>query len=279
MNLPCCVSPANRPFVVSVVSHGQWALLQALLESLDRCQPGRIDRLVLTINVPEPIDEQRLACLPFAVTVVRNPRPLGFGANHNRAFGHAGLDRAGTDADADADASHFAVVNPDIRFENCPFDALAEALARHERLGVAAPRIVGPDGRLENAARRLYTPGSILAERRARYVMPRRPAWLAGMFLAFRARAFEAVAGFDERYFLYGEDFDICARLRLAGWELGHIPHPDVVHDARRDSHRSARHLLWHLASMARIWTGRPFWRYRALLAREHLPKPAEPSA
>lgn len=251
----------NRPFVVSIVSHGQWALLRPLLAALAGCPQGTIERLVLTINVPEPIEPRLLDALPFPVALIRNPHPRGFGSNHNQAFRQAGC--------AENDRRHFAVVNPDIRFDRCPFDTLASALERQSSLGVAAPRIVGSDGAIENAARRLYTPRSILAERRRFYVVPSRPAWLAGMFLAFRSKAFDTVRGFDERFFLYGEDFDICARLRLAGWQLAQVTDACVVHEARRASHRSARHLLWHLASMARIWSGASFWRYRALLERE----------
>jgi len=62
------------------------------------------------------------------------------------------------------------------------------------------------------------------------------------MFLLFRSDAFASVGGFDEGFFMYCEDFDICARLRLAGWPLAFVPQVQVVHAAQQLSHRSVRH-------------------------------------
>jgi GT2 family glycosyltransferase len=94
------------------------------------------------------------------------------------------------------------------------------------------------------------------------------------MFLAIRSEAFEAIGGFDERYHLYCEDVDLCARLRLAGWQLRQARDAVVVHDARRASRRSLRHLGWHLASMTRLWRSDAWRRYRALIASEGAPLP-----
>jgi GT2 family glycosyltransferase len=81
------------------------------------------------------------------------------------------------------------------------------------------------------------------------------------MFMLFTRETFEAVGGFDERYYLYYEDVDICARLRMAGKEVVLCPTVQVIHDAQRQSHTSPRHLAWHLASMLRFFTSAPFAR------------------
>jgi N-acetylglucosaminyl-diphospho-decaprenol L-rhamnosyltransferase len=64
---------------------------------------------------------------------------------------------------------------------------------------------------------------------------------------------FRELRGFDERYFLYYEDVDLCRRLRKRGYEVVLVPSASAVHDARRESHRNLRHLSWHLASIARF--------------------------
>jgi hypothetical protein len=91
--------------------------------------------------------------------------------------------------------------------------------------------------------------------------------WLAGMCLVMNSEAFGSVGGFDERYFLYCEDTDLCLRLQLAGWRLRHVPNVRVVHDARRASHRALRPFLWHVTSLLRLWTSSPYWSY---LRRRH---------
>jgi GT2 family glycosyltransferase len=76
------------------------------------------------------------------------------------------------------------------------------------------------------------------------------------MFMLFSAAAFRRVGGFDERYFLYYEDVDICDRLQRMNFSVMACPRSRVIHNAQRASHRNWRHLRWHLGSM---------WRYLVL--------------
>jgi N-acetylglucosaminyl-diphospho-decaprenol L-rhamnosyltransferase len=62
------------------------------------------------------------------------------------------------------------------------------------------------------------------------------------------------VEGFDEGYFMYCEDVDLCLRLRLQGLTLSKAP-ARVIHAGQRNSHRRLRHLMWHLRSLLRLWT------------------------
>jgi hypothetical protein len=78
------------------------------------------------------------------------------------------------------------------------------------------------------------------------------PDWLAGMFLLLRGDIFQKVKGFDEKFFLYYEDVDLCWRLRRDGFQVVQDRSISVVHDARRESRRNLRFARWHLASMAR---------------------------
>ncbi len=92
--------------------------------------------------------------------------------------------------------------------------------------------------------------------------------WLAGMCLLARSAAFDAVGGFDPRFFMYMEDADLSLRLRLAGWAVRQVDSATVVHAARRASRRSARHLRWHVTSLARHWLSAAYWRYLAARRR-----------
>jgi GT2 family glycosyltransferase len=84
------------------------------------------------------------------------------------------------------------------------------------------------------------------------------------MFLLARSKAFAAVGGFDERFFMYCEDADLSIRLQLAGWRVRQIPDASVVHAAQRASRGSTRHVLWHVSSLSRHWASAAFWRYLA---------------
>ncbi|MCU4121257.1 glycosyltransferase family 2 protein [Variovorax sp. N23] len=242
------LSPTSRPVTVSIVSHGQMDLILPLLEQLDRFSSAMVDKIVLTINIPEA-DVLGDATFRFPIERIDNSAPKGFGANHNQAFQHC-------------QTPWFLVLNPDIRFDR---DVLAPLIAEAAPdSGLLTPRILEPGKSEPEQHRAIITPLEILTRRRPGYVRPAVPAWIPGLFMLFRAEAYAAIGGFDERFFMYGEDFDICARTQLAGWRLQSVENLTVVHEARRASHRSLRHFYWHATSLLKVWSSRPFWRLRA---------------
>jgi GT2 family glycosyltransferase len=87
------------------------------------------------------------------------------------------------------------------------------------------------------------------------------------MFMLFPCHVFQDLKGFDERYFLYYEDVDICARMSLAGVRVALCPDIRVFHHAQRSSHRNMKYLKWHLASMLRFFTS-PVYRQLKRLRR-----------
>jgi GT2 family glycosyltransferase len=72
------------------------------------------------------------------------------------------------------------------------------------------------------------------------------------MMLLVRSETFRSIGGFDEKFFLYYEDVDLCARLRMLGHEIRQERTVEAVHDARRQSRRNPRFTCWHLTSMTR---------------------------
>jgi len=236
---------------LSIVSHRQAGLIHDLLNDIKRfCVPAPIE-VILTVNVPEtlPFSPKEY---PFEIVVVNNSSPRGFGANHNAAARRAR-------------GEFFCVLNPDIRFIENPFPPLLRRIA-DEAVGAITALVVGPDGRMEDHARRFPRVATLLRKTvfGARQDYPdltdslRSVEWIAGMFMLFRSAAFRKVGGFDERYFLYYEDVDLCARLRRAGYDIRVEAAVRVVHDARRDSRRSVRYMAWHLSSILRYFLTRP---------------------
>lgn len=241
---------------ISVVSHLQMTLVANLLGDLEaHCQASHLE-LLLTLNLAEDllIDPTGFS---YPIRVVRNPRPIGFGANHNQAFAHA-------------TGKYFCVLNPDIRLNNNPFPALLACL-NDCAAGVVAPLVRSEYGAIEDSARRFPSPLTILMKLFRRspgpdYVTQAVPIavdWVGGMFMLFPSDVFERLKGFDERYFLYYEDVDICARLELQGQQALICPLVSVVHHAQRASHRHFRYWRWHLTSMLRFFLSSVYWRVR----------------
>ena len=243
--------PAGPSVTVSIVSHRQWALVRPLLEQLGRLCPGSVARIVLTVNLPEDIGDVQVG---VPVEIVRNAQPKGFGANHNAAF-------------ALCTTPWFLVLNPDIRLDN---DAIGCMLAQAAPdTGLLSPRIQEPGKPQPEPFRDVLTPMELLRRRLPDHRPPSQPAWVAGMFMLVRQEAFARLHGFDERFFMYCEDFDFCARLRLAGWRLQVAHAITVTHEAQRASNSSMRPFLWHMASFLKLWAAPTVWRYWWLVRRE----------
>ncbi|MBU3737927.1 MAG: glycosyltransferase [Rhodoferax sp.] len=243
---------------ISVVSHHQLGMVRHLLQDMAHQLDDRSVEVILTLNVPEVLSLP-LTDFPFSLRVIRNAQPKGFGANHNHAF-------------ALSSGRFFCVLNPDVRLTSDPFDPLM-AHFHDGTIGVAAPALRTQGGRLEESARRFPTPWSILQKALLRHRTMDysnetgvfHPDWVAGSFMLFTAKGFREVGGFDERYFLYYEDVDLCARFRKLGLKSLMDRRVSVVHEAQRRSHRHWRFLIWHLVSMSRFFlsVARDRWNSR----------------
>ncbi len=237
---------------ISVVSHGQIHLVVNLLHDLTQYCDALTFEVILTLNLDEPlpfvVDE-----FSFPLKIIRNPKPLGFAANHNQAF-------------AQTTGRFFCVINPDIRLIGNPFPIL-QACLHDTAVGVVAPLILNEQGEMEDSARRFPTPLIILRKlfglrKNGDYAIndqPLFPDWVGGMFMLFTRELFTAIGGFDDRYFLYYEDVDLCARLTLRGYKICLSPKSKVIHQAQRTSHRNLKYFKWHVVSMIRFFLSQPF--------------------
>ena len=238
---------------VSVVSHGHGSVLQPLLWALAAgVQAGvsGVRRVVLTLNLPESPPVPPLGGWPFVLQIVHNARPVGFGANHNRAL-------------SGATEPFVCVLNPDVVLASGdPFAALVQTAAL-PGTGCAYPVQVDAQGRLQDSERELPTPQA-LWHRRALGRQEVRVDWVNAACLVLPQPVWQAIGGFDECYFMYCEDVDLCLRLRLAGLALVRAP-VQIEHSGQRASHRRWAHLRWHLGSLLRLWRS-PVYRQARLL-------------
>jgi N-acetylglucosaminyl-diphospho-decaprenol L-rhamnosyltransferase len=236
----------QRKISISIVSHMQATMVWSLLLDLERYCNSTLEEVILTLNVPEELAFAD-AEFSFPLLILRNPTPMGFGANHNQAF-------------QSSTGDFFCVLNPDVRIDRSPFDALLADLS-DSKVGVTAPLVLGSTGVAEDSARRFPTFTKILGkvfskEWKSDYTLTETQVdvdWVAGMVMLFRRSVFDQFNGFNEKYFLYYEDVDLCARMNLAGLRVVVDPTVQVIHHAQHSSHRSLKYLRWHVASLLRF--------------------------
>ena len=238
---------------VVVVNFNAGGVLDATLASLPAGLQGHAWEAVVIDNASSDGSERAVARATGArVRLFRRPTNDGFACGVNTGI-------------AATTAPLVLVLNPDCSLAPGAGSALVAELERHARCAIVGPRILDPDGRLQQSARgdpTLFTglfgrtallsrwfPGARVVRRNlaapdaldaseGSVVVD----WVSGACLLARREALAAVRGFDERYFLYWEDADLCRRLRNGGWYVRYVPGAVVTHQVGRSS-RAARAL------------------------------------
>jgi N-acetylglucosaminyl-diphospho-decaprenol L-rhamnosyltransferase len=194
------------------------------------------------------------------VTVIHSRSNVGYGAGVNRAVAAIGPNEAA-----------ILVCNPDVIVRPAALARLRAALDADPGLGIVGPRITNADGTLYPSARTFPTLGDAVGHAFLGVVAPgnrfsrryklldwdhgaaRDVDWVSGACFLIRRATWDALGGFDESYFMYMEDVDLCWRAGSAGWRVGYEPAAEVVHLQGVSTDQAAyRMIVAHHRSMFR---------------------------
>jgi GT2 family glycosyltransferase len=141
---------------------------------------------------------------------------------------NAGFAKANNQAVKVSTGRYLFFLNPDTALKPGALQAVCRFMDAHPDIGLAGTRIVNPDGSPQPSVEKQY-PG----ERYARGDLKNLKgeiAWVLGASMIIRREIFEKLKGFDEAFFLYGEEQDLCLRVRKAGFPIGFISDAVVIH-------------------------------------------------
>ena len=233
----------------------------------DAEMPPRVSALIVNYRSYEETDRclESLRASPFAAECIvvdhgsdgpalarlrrAHPDVQFVATDRNPGFG-AGINQAATLAEGDL----LLVLNPDTIVASDVVPRLSAWMDSHPRTGIVAPLIATSDGAIEASARAFPGWSTVFGGRSTwlSRAWPSNPLsrrnlltgpelrepidvdWVSGACMLIRREAFEAVGGFDEAFFLYWEDADLCRRLGIAGWRVTYYP-------GCRDTHRGGR--------------------------------------
>jgi N-acetylglucosaminyl-diphospho-decaprenol L-rhamnosyltransferase len=232
-----------------VVNYHAYDELEACLASLQR-QRIRVEVIVVDQDTREG-QRRTLEQKYRDVRWIPQTTNFGFAAGVNLAARHAS-------------GSYLYLVNPDAVVAPDAAGALAEWLEQRPHVAVVGSLVLDPNGAIQGSARRfpgistlfggrtaLLTrlfPGNPLSRRNilsgAHVREPIEVDWVSGASMMIRRRAFQAVGGMDERFFLYWEDADLCRRLRDAGLATVYHPGPAVTHHCGRSGGATSRSII-----------------------------------
>ena len=237
-------------FAAILVNYNAGAELERALGSISDQLAGQLWEGVVVDNASTDDSTGALDRFAAHVRLVRNTVNVGFASGVNQGL-------------TVTKAPYVLIMNPDCRLMTGAITTLRAVLDAHTGCALVGPRILNPDGSVQGSARGdpdmltgLFGRTTLL-----RRVVPFLPVsrrnivvddaigsgqesvavdWLSGACMLARRDALDAIHGFDERFFLYWEDADLCRRLRNRGYHVRYVPGATAVHRVGHSS-RTAR--------------------------------------
>ncbi len=186
------------------------------------------------------------------VRLIANKKNIGFGAACNQAL-------------REAKGDYILILNPDVQVHPTTLRTMLSYLEKYKDIGILVPQLRFTDGSLQYSCRRYpvflahfiqrFLPNSSIVRS---YLMLdkdhsliREIDWSIGAFLLIRKTVFDQIGFFDERYFLYFEDTDLCRRAKHAGWKIVYYPKAIATHFFHQSSYKLfSKPFFHHLRSM-----------------------------
>lgn len=186
---------------------------------------------------------------------------LGFGHGHNIAIQKA----------IDKGADYHVVINPDIYWDGKVIEVLTEYMNRNTDCGLVMPKILYPNGDIQYLCKLLPTPLNLFGRRflpfrsiqeklderfelhASGYDKEMEVPSLSGCFMFMRVDILKRIGGFDERYFMYAEDLDLCRRIGEVSRTMFY-PNVSVYHEYGKGSYKNKKLLKYHICSVIKYF-------------------------
>ena len=207
-----------------------------LLRCIDSLKADGVTEIVVVDNDSRDDSADAVAEHHPDVRLVRLTTNIGFGPGVNRAV-------------ARTDTKYVLVTTPDVYVEPGSTKVLLDAIETAPDIALVAPGVETPDGKLYPSVRRFPSFADATGHAFLHFLWPSNPFsrrykmddwdhevaadvdWIAGTHFLVRREAWEEIGGFDEQFFMFVEDVDLCWRLHQAGWRIRYEPATRVVHE------------------------------------------------
>lgn len=183
---------------------------------------------------------------------IYNDKNLGFGKAHNIILNQL-----------NSFSEYHLILNPDVTFNPQIINELIKQLEADVNLSMISPKVLYPNGKTQLVCRKNPTIKELISRRlhiNQNYVKqhqylntnlntPFNPQFIHGCFMLFKTDDFINLSGFDERYFLYMEDADICRKIYVSNKKVLYYPKVSIKHIHRKASAKKIKLLFYHIAS------------------------------
>lgn len=245
-------------------------LLTQMLDSLYNQYPPHVSfELIIVDNCSTDQTKDFIQKYYPQVNYIENTKIAGFAENNNKGVTYA-------------NGEYILILNPDIIIQQNSIDLLYLYLSKNEQIGIIAPQLLNTDFSIQYSMRKFISPSILFARIFTRgndqsenskvkeYLMsersfsePTQVDWCLGAALLFRKSFYQQLKGFDENFFLYVEDMDICHRCWKLGKQVVYLPESKMIHAHQRSSTKLNKKTLMHVRSMFYF-----FWKNRFSIKR-----------
>jgi N-acetylglucosaminyl-diphospho-decaprenol L-rhamnosyltransferase len=251
--------PSEADLAVVIVNFNAGDYLERCLASLD-AHRGDVALDVLVIDNASVDDSHTRAVAVHAwARLIENPENVFLSPAWNQGI-------------RETSAPYVLLLNPDVEWWKGTVADYLGVAARHPRAGIVGPVVRNSDGTVYPSGRVFPSVTDALGHAFLGTLRPDNPFtrryhmqgwgrtterevdWVSGCCMLFPRRAFDEVGGFDESFLLYGEELDMGARLRAAGWSILFTPEVEILHEIGVSTGRSRRMLVTHSMSIYRYY-------------------------
>jgi len=231
---------------VIIVNYNVKAFLANALAAVERAVKGINGEIIVVDNASDDGSIEMLREKFPTVRLIVNERNIGFGAANNLAM-------------QQARGEFFLLLNPDTVIQEDTIRTLLDTMIRNPTVGMVGCKVLNPDGTLQLACRRsfptpwvaftkisglssLFPRSKIFGKYNLTYLSPdehHEVDAISGSCMFVRRTVYEQIGGFDEQFFMYGEDLDWCYRIKQAGWSVWYVPSTQIIHYKGESTRRS----------------------------------------
>lgn len=244
---------------VVIVNWNAGDLMRVCLAGLADVDRAAEVRVTVVDNASTDDSLEGLPALPRPLRLIRNAGNLGFG-------------RACNQGAAAGAAETILFLNPDTRVDPDALTRARAALMADPGTGIVGARLIDADGRTQRSCARAPSPGGMLGRALALdkiglvpphflldwdHADDRAVDQVMGAFLMIRRDLFAALGGFDDRFFVYFEDVDLCTRARMSGFSVRHVAAAVTRHVGQGTTRQARAHRLFYYLRSEILYAGK----------------------
>lgn len=257
---------------ITIVNYNQKYFPRLCVEALKKSKTDFEFEIIICDNnsVDESLDYLKKAAEKGDIKLVEPGKNLGYGAGHNFAA-------------KEANGKYILILNTDITVEHDTLQKMVDYLDAHKDVGMLGPKLVYHNGEVQKSCRRHFNFGDLFIKRTfLRKMWPFKKRYekyimedfnhrstqdvdlITGAFMMIPRDLYEQVRGFDERYFLFMEDFDLCRKIEMAGKKIIYYPEAVATHYHKRLSDGNFLGLIFKKVSWLHLSSAIKYhWKWR----------------